>query len=800
MGIQGLLPLLKPIQKPVSIAEDFAGQVIGVDAYCWLHKGAYGCAMELVEGKKSFIYVNYVLKRVNMLLHFNVKPILVFDGSYLPSKAGQEAQRRKTRQENKAKGLAFLRAGNRQQALECFQKCVDITPEMALEVIKECRKKGVDCIVAPYEADAQLAYLMKAGIAQAIISEDSDLLVYGCQKVIFKMDAYGHGVAVDLADLSKLTKLKLHEFTQEKFRHMCILSGCDYLPSIKGIGLQTAIKLLRKSSSVHKLIRSLRIEAKMYVPDDYEKSFKQADETFLYQLVFDPVSMKLVPLNELPEDLQPGDLEFAGPSMTREEAIGIALGNINPISNEVMADFSPEKTKIINPRSDDNSHSDASTPVSTSSFGHSVMNKRGKTGYDVQKNLSGLMLSSQPSTNSRKPFVPPVQKKTTDEESLDDDSIFNMYTALKARSRPLSCQAPTTHFKRRETGAGSGHGIKRSKFKNPFKVSGHEVKSQDKVEISRYFNITGRRESSDCSSDGKLESCADESHLETEDDEGEGDTTSSSTSQPGGLLTILKDNMEERLSDSDLARNCSYDEGNMEEDDKENELRTCGESNESPMFEYSKGKREDESMSQQSSSSQKLKCSPRKLQTQSVLTSHSSNIRDTPNANAEKSDKSSLGKRFGYRRSMKTKNREDQTSESLSQKTKAEDGIAVQPIEVIDVDSGYLSDNEMSTDGDTPTPTQSEVLRLTPPSIGGNVPLMRGSAAGTKTMKKLVRLNSKGGPRTSGLGRCRSMGLTKKKSKSNSLKDSQISGTSSTLFSYFEFDRRKKPRLDETEK
>lgn len=44
----------------------------------------------------------------------------------------------RTRQENKAKGLAFLRAGNRQQAQECFQKCVDITPEMALEVIRVC--------------------------------------------------------------------------------------------------------------------------------------------------------------------------------------------------------------------------------------------------------------------------------------------------------------------------------------------------------------------------------------------------------------------------------------------------------------------------------------------------------------------------------------------------------------------------------------------------------------------------------------------------------------------------------------
>ena len=64
------------------------------------------------------------------------------------------------------------------------------------------------------------------------------------------MDAYGHGVAVDLADLSKLTDLKLHEFTQERFRHMCILSGCDYLPSVKGIGLHKAIKLLRKSSTI----------------------------------------------------------------------------------------------------------------------------------------------------------------------------------------------------------------------------------------------------------------------------------------------------------------------------------------------------------------------------------------------------------------------------------------------------------------------------------------------------------------------------------------------------------------------
>ncbi|KAL9953298.1 hypothetical protein ACROYT_G040694 [Oculina patagonica] len=800
MGIQGLLPLLKPIQKPVSIAEDFAGQVIGVDAYCWLHKGAYGCAMELVEGKKSFIYINYILKRVNMLLHFNVKPILVFDGSYLPSKAGQEERRRKTRQENKAKGLAFLRAGNRQQAQECFQKCVDITPEMALEVVKECRKKGVDCIVAPYEADAQLAYLMKAGIAQAIISEDSDLLVYGCQKVIFKMDAYGHGLAVDLADLSKLTKLKLHEFTQEKFRHMCILSGCDYLPSIKGIGLQTAIKLLRKSSSVHKLIRSLRIEAKMYVPEDYEKSFKQADETFLYQLVFDPVSMKLVPLNELPEGLQPGDLEFAGPSMTREKAIGIALGNINPISGEVMADFSPQKIKIIDlgsgHKSDDDSQSHALTPVSTSSFGHAVMSKRGKTEYDVQKNLSGLMLNSQPSAKTKKPFVPPGQKKKSEEESVDDDSLVNMYTTLKPRHKLLYSHAPAAHFQRMLTGSVPGHGIKRSKFKNPFKIPGQEVKSQNKVEISRYFNISGRPDSSECSSDAKDQSLTGDVHLETEDDEE--DSTTTSTSQPGVLLSALRDNMEHDLSESELPEDCS-DIRDVEEN-KENELRTCRESSESPIanvkkFELSKRKREEEISSQGSDSSQKLACSTEKLQGQSVLTSHSSNISDTLNANSEKSVEPSLGDLFGYKRSLKTRKLDDHTSEPLKENSNAKECTDVRPIEVIDIDSGYLSDTEMSTDGDTPTPTQSCAARLTPPSLAGSLPQKQGSAVGTKTMKKLIQLNPKAGKRTTGLGRCRSMGITKKKSKSKGSKDSQNSGPSSTLFSYFEFDRRKKPRL-----
>ena len=48
---------------------------------------------------------------------------------------------------------------------------------------KAAVSQGIDCIVAPYEADAQLAYLSLSGIAQLIISEDSDLLCFGCERV-----------------------------------------------------------------------------------------------------------------------------------------------------------------------------------------------------------------------------------------------------------------------------------------------------------------------------------------------------------------------------------------------------------------------------------------------------------------------------------------------------------------------------------------------------------------------------------------------------------------------------------------
>ena len=81
------------------------------------------------------------------------------------------------------KAAQCLAEGKRNEARECFQRCIECTPKMALEVIQAMHKIGVDVLVAPYEADAQLAYLNKINVAQIVITEDSDLILFGCEKV-----------------------------------------------------------------------------------------------------------------------------------------------------------------------------------------------------------------------------------------------------------------------------------------------------------------------------------------------------------------------------------------------------------------------------------------------------------------------------------------------------------------------------------------------------------------------------------------------------------------------------------------
>ncbi|EKM58030.1 uncharacterized protein PHACADRAFT_90326 [Phanerochaete carnosa HHB-10118-sp] len=306
MGISGLLPLLKPIQKHKHLSE-YSGQTIAVDAYVWLHRGTYACATDLATGKKTTKYVNYAMHRVRLLKHYNIIPYIVFDGGPLSAKKGTESDRKKKREENLARANSLAAQGKHTQAREYYVKCIDVTPQMAFQFIKALRAENVAYVVAPYEADAQMAYLERIGLVDGILTEDSDLLVFGCKSVLLKLDTVESTViSISRQDFASLTAssgggISLLGWSDVQFRAMAILSGCDYLPSIPSVGLKTAWSLLRKHGCVENVIRALRIEGKKSIPQGYLQAFRLAEKVFLHQRVYDPLKDMLVHLSPLPD-------------------------------------------------------------------------------------------------------------------------------------------------------------------------------------------------------------------------------------------------------------------------------------------------------------------------------------------------------------------------------------------------------------------------------------------------------------------------------------------------------------------
>uniref|UniRef100_A0A3B5B8F8 Exonuclease 1 n=1 Tax=Stegastes partitus TaxID=144197 RepID=A0A3B5B8F8_9TELE len=444
MGISGLLQFIKDAAEPI-IVKKYRGQTVAVDTYCWLHKGAFSCAEKLAKGEPTDQYVWFCMKLVDMLLNFGVKPILVFDGRNLPSKQEVEKARRMRRESNLQKGRQLLREGKLSEARDCFNRCVNVTPAMAHNLIKAARARGVDCVVAPYEADAQLAFLTKSGLAQAVITEDSDLLAFGCKKVILKMDKQGNGLEIDQSNLGRCHSLG-NIFTEEKFRYMCILSGCDYLASLHGIGLGKSCKLLRlaKEPDILKVIRKMGQYLKMnlVVPDQYIEGFTRANNTFLYQLVFDPIRRKVVPLNPYPEHIDPATLSYAGLNLGDDKGLQMALGNLDINTMERIDDFNPDKP-IPKPRS----HSWNDSPVST---GSSIWSK-GFTPASAGPPQPATFTDRPPSTRGKERVASldglrlscrELQvKRPREDSSMSDQDVLQQYSCSSQKRCKTNQQA-----------------------------------------------------------------------------------------------------------------------------------------------------------------------------------------------------------------------------------------------------------------------------------------------------------------------------------------------------------------------
>jgi exonuclease-1 len=128
-----------------------------------------------------------------MLKSNGIKTICVFDGLQLKAKAETVKERLDSKKSNRELGHEKDKSGDNEEARKHFSRSLVLRTcmiDLFMDILKELE---IEFIVAPYEADAQMAYMVQQGLADFAISEDSDLIAYGCPSIVMKLPQSGFG-------------------------------------------------------------------------------------------------------------------------------------------------------------------------------------------------------------------------------------------------------------------------------------------------------------------------------------------------------------------------------------------------------------------------------------------------------------------------------------------------------------------------------------------------------------------------------------------------------------------------------
>lgn len=385
MGIKDLLKLLRDdgnLMERIKLGDLSKSKIkrVAVDCYVWLHKAASKCSDELVQGMATGRYIDFFMKEAKRLLDPSngiEEVYFVFDGAPLPLKAGTNDARAGTRGQAFEQVLEHLEKDERAKAQQEMKKALRITRQMAYNVIQALKlyqstlKSGekIHIIVAPYEADGQLAFLDHQKLVDAVISSDSDLLAFGVRRLLtsphspsdakdptlYEMyTGFGAGLEnwVRKPAATKAATTVTRKLSLPEFQYMCILSGCDYTPSLGGMGLLTAheivcsLKPSRQAVDVDQLLAAVKASG-FQVPERYREWIINASLGFNHQRVYDPQVKKIRSLRPLPsddtEDRDP--MAFLGPkhfNNMKSLVERICSGEIDPVTVRTYETYSSQ--------------------------------------------------------------------------------------------------------------------------------------------------------------------------------------------------------------------------------------------------------------------------------------------------------------------------------------------------------------------------------------------------------------------------------------------------------------------------
>ncbi|KIM33466.1 hypothetical protein M408DRAFT_326175 [Serendipita vermifera MAFF 305830] len=118
----------------------------------------------------------------------------------------------------------------------------EITQQMVSQIMVLLRLFGIPYITAPMEAEAQCATLLSLGLVEGVITDDSDVFLFGATRVFKNMFNQSKTVECFLAsDLQRELGL-----TREKLIQLAYLLGSDYVDGLEKVGPVVAMEILNE--------------------------------------------------------------------------------------------------------------------------------------------------------------------------------------------------------------------------------------------------------------------------------------------------------------------------------------------------------------------------------------------------------------------------------------------------------------------------------------------------------------------------------------------------------------------------
>jgi len=205
---------------------DLEGKRIAIDISIYLYK---------YEGDDMLLENMYLM--LSIFRHHNITPIFIFDGKPPPEKKELLMKRKEDKQEAQNEYEKLQKSLDNNDDFDDSEK-QEIVATMdqlkkqfihinksKIESVKELiRAYGATYYDAPGEADELCALLVLKKKVWACLSEDMDLFVYGCPRVLRYFSLMNHSVVLYHMK-GILEELSLN---QKEFREICILSGTDY--------------------------------------------------------------------------------------------------------------------------------------------------------------------------------------------------------------------------------------------------------------------------------------------------------------------------------------------------------------------------------------------------------------------------------------------------------------------------------------------------------------------------------------------------------------------------------------------